>query len=68
MPATFSKLRIVCFHYVLGILTCIITKLVRISLLSAANEVVPDSLMASAVNCMSGIVFNTLNCRSVRGT
>ena len=61
--ATFSKLHIVCSYYVIEILTYIVTKLVRISLLSAANEVVADSLMASVVDCVPGIVFNTLNCR-----
>jgi len=61
--ATFSKLHIVCSHYIIEILTCIVTKLVRISLLGAANEVVPDSLIASVVDCVPGVVFNTLNCR-----
>ena len=63
VPATVSKLHIVCSHSVIEILTYIVAKLVRISLLSAANEVVPDSLMASVVDCVPGIVFNTLNCR-----
>jgi hypothetical protein len=62
VPAAFGQLHIVCSHYVIEMLTYIITKLVRISLLSAANEFVPDSLMTSAVNCMPEIVFNTINC------